>query len=101
MGRAQLAIQKGDDELAREALSRKATAAEQAETLGNQLEAQTNSLNQLCVSSLNFDSRSSLLRLQFSTVCIFFVGFLHCSYPIFSCMGSLATYFEIIVGTTR
>jgi len=49
MGRAQLAIQKGDDELAREALSRKGTAAEQAETLGNQLEAQTNSLNQLCV----------------------------------------------------
>ena len=54
MGRAQLAVQAGDDELAKEALSRKNTASEQSSALGAQLEAQTGSLSAL------FDSMSQL-----------------------------------------
>lgn len=47
LSRAQLALQNEDEELAREALSRKQTAAEQAATLAMQLETQAASLNQL------------------------------------------------------
>lgn len=54
MQRAQLAVSAGDDELAKEALSRKNTAQEQAETLAVQLEAQNSSLEQL------FESMSQL-----------------------------------------
>jgi len=54
MQRAQLAVSAGDDELAKEALSRKNTAQEQAETLAGQLEAQNGSLEQL------FESMSQL-----------------------------------------
>ena len=54
LGRAQLALSKGDEELAREALARKQTAAEQAESLEGQLVTQTASLNTL------FDSMTQL-----------------------------------------
>lgn len=54
MGRAQLALGKGNDDLAREALARKQTAVEQAEALGSQIDAQAGSLNAL------FDSMSQL-----------------------------------------
>lgn len=54
MGRAQLALTKGDEELAREALTRKQQAAEQADSLAGQLTVQTDSLNKL------FDSMSQL-----------------------------------------
>jgi len=57
MGRAQLAIQKGDDELAREALTRKGTAAEQADALAKQCEAQTGSLNQLYDSMMQLEAK--------------------------------------------
>ena len=49
MGRAQLALTKGDEELAREALTRKQQAAEQADSLAGQLTVQTDSLNKLYV----------------------------------------------------
>lgn len=54
MQRAQLAVSSGDDELAREALSRKNVAQEQADSLGAQLATQNSSLEQL------FDSMSQL-----------------------------------------
>jgi len=47
LGRAQLALDKGDEDLAREALSRKQTAEAQATSLGSQLDTQTASLDQL------------------------------------------------------
>ena len=47
LNRAQLALQNEDEELAREALSRKGVAQDQAATLAGQLETQATSLNQL------------------------------------------------------
>jgi len=47
LSRAQLAIEKGDEELAREALERKQQSADQAATLAVQLETQGGSLDQL------------------------------------------------------
>jgi phage shock protein A len=54
LNRAQLALQNEDEELAREALSRKGVAQDQAATLAGQLETQATSLNQL------FDSMQQL-----------------------------------------
>ncbi len=45
--RAQLALSKGDDDLAREALSRKQQAIDQSETLAKQIDVQTASLDKL------------------------------------------------------
>jgi phage shock protein A len=50
LGRAQLALTQGKDDLAREALERKQTAQDQADTLGAQIETQGESLNALFTS---------------------------------------------------
>ena len=50
LGRAQLALTQGNDDLAREALERKQTAQDQADTLGAQIETQGESLNALFTS---------------------------------------------------
>lgn len=45
--RAQLALEKGNDGLAKEALTRRQTAAEEAETLQNQIDVQASSIDKL------------------------------------------------------
>eukprot|EP00617_Octactis_speculum_P023814 CAMPEP_0185767286 /NCGR_PEP_ID=MMETSP1174-20130828/41870_1 /TAXON_ID=35687 /ORGANISM="Dictyocha speculum, Strain CCMP1381" /LENGTH=247 /DNA_ID=CAMNT_0028451379 /DNA_START=173 /DNA_END=916 /DNA_ORIENTATION=+ len=57
LNRAQLAIQKGDEELAREALTRKQQNAEQAASLAVQLESQGGSLDALYSSMQQLESK--------------------------------------------
>jgi phage shock protein A len=57
--RAELALAKGDDALAREALGRKQQAAEQGTTLGQQLEAQGDSLKRLYDSMMQLEAKIS------------------------------------------
>eukprot|EP00595_Chromulina_sp_UTEXLB2642_P003104 CAMPEP_0196764446 /NCGR_PEP_ID=MMETSP1095-20130614/6155_1 /TAXON_ID=96789 ORGANISM="Chromulina nebulosa, Strain UTEXLB2642" /NCGR_SAMPLE_ID=MMETSP1095 /ASSEMBLY_ACC=CAM_ASM_000446 /LENGTH=220 /DNA_ID=CAMNT_0042120069 /DNA_START=1066 /DNA_END=1728 /DNA_ORIENTATION=+ len=55
--RAQLALQKGDEELAKEALSRRQTQLEVAQTLGNQLGLQEKALEKLYDSMTALDKK--------------------------------------------
>ena len=57
LSRAQLALSNEDEELAREALSRKQTATEQAATLALQLEQQASSLNALFESMQQLEAK--------------------------------------------
>jgi len=59
LNRAQLALQADDEELAREALARKAQSVEQVESLNIQLETQTTSLNQLAESMTMLENKIS------------------------------------------
>lgn len=59
MGRAQLAVTKGDDELAREALSRKTQEADKVETLAAQMETQQTSLDSLYESMQALEAKIS------------------------------------------
>ena len=55
--RAQLALQKGDEELAREALSRRQTQVDTAETISKQLTVQTSALDKLYTSMTTLESK--------------------------------------------
>lgn len=62
--RAQLALEKGDEELAREALSRRQTQLDSAENLSKQLTIQTNAVDKLYSSMTLLEQKISEAKRQ-------------------------------------